>query len=413
MNKWAANSLLVCASLAVALLLAMGADNVLGKLERDPLRTAGLLFPPNVSALYEAYEFSHISEINNLGIRGSDTTVEKRHAKRIVAIGDSGTYGWGVPIEETWVKILEENLRARGHDVEVLNLGCPGFGPRLYARTAEEAVPLLKPDLILLDIHPRDDLRQSGTQANLREDLDTKDTNVLRNALRRLFPNFTARALKERQEREAQLTKLRRGTWNMIRIDTAHKATARKLLKSMTAEKRARFKELDPKIRKALREGKINPFLIRVVFARGTSSRAFVESELDSDETRGRIASMGRSLMRVKAVADAEDADVLAILLPEASHVSPEVQRASWELGRPVREDDLTTLAHEVAVRQALHRAEIESVSVITEFRELARDASLYYPIDSHMNAAGNKAFADMVTPIIEERLFGNETLNR
>lgn len=42
-----------------------------------------------------------------------------------MAIGDSFTYGWGVPAEDSWPKILERRLQARGYDVEVATLGQP------------------------------------------------------------------------------------------------------------------------------------------------------------------------------------------------------------------------------------------------------------------------------------------------
>ncbi len=45
---------------------------------------------------------------------------------RIAAVGDSVTFGWGLPPEEAWVTLLQGELKSRGHDVEVLNAGTPG-----------------------------------------------------------------------------------------------------------------------------------------------------------------------------------------------------------------------------------------------------------------------------------------------
>jgi lysophospholipase L1-like esterase len=42
---------------------------------------------------------------------------------RIVAIGDSNTYGWGVPAEATWVEVLDRALPR----ANVINLGVPGY----------------------------------------------------------------------------------------------------------------------------------------------------------------------------------------------------------------------------------------------------------------------------------------------
>ncbi|MSQ03498.1 MAG: hypothetical protein EXR71_16675 [Myxococcales bacterium] len=45
--------------------------------------------------------------------------------KRIVAIGDSTTFGWGVADNETWPARLQAELTRRGQKVEVLNAGVP------------------------------------------------------------------------------------------------------------------------------------------------------------------------------------------------------------------------------------------------------------------------------------------------
>ena len=45
--------------------------------------------------------------------------------RRLVAIGDSVTFGWGVADGETWPAQLQAELGRRGHRVEVLNAGVP------------------------------------------------------------------------------------------------------------------------------------------------------------------------------------------------------------------------------------------------------------------------------------------------
>lgn len=45
---------------------------------------------------------------------------------RIVALGDSLTAGYGLDAEDSFPAVLEAELRARGHDVEVVNAGVSG-----------------------------------------------------------------------------------------------------------------------------------------------------------------------------------------------------------------------------------------------------------------------------------------------
>ena len=58
------------------------------------------------------------------------------------------------------MKQLEAHLRQRGHKVEIANLGRGGTYPRNYADVAEKAIPLLKPDLVLIAVLQGDDLAQ-------------------------------------------------------------------------------------------------------------------------------------------------------------------------------------------------------------------------------------------------------------
>ena len=44
---------------------------------------------------------------------------------RVACLGDSVTFGWGVEDHESWPALVEQRLRDRGVDAEVLNLGVP------------------------------------------------------------------------------------------------------------------------------------------------------------------------------------------------------------------------------------------------------------------------------------------------
>lgn len=65
--------------------------------------------------------------INLDGYRGRIFTKEKTAKIRIATFGDSSTMGYGIKELNTWSRRLEEELKSRGHDVEVINFGCVGF----------------------------------------------------------------------------------------------------------------------------------------------------------------------------------------------------------------------------------------------------------------------------------------------
>jgi lysophospholipase L1-like esterase len=82
---------------------------------------------PNRSAFLMGVPVS----INSHGLRDREYPVEKAPGVvRVVMSGDSTTFGWGVPIEQTVAKILERQLNATaapGRRFEVLNAGVGNY----------------------------------------------------------------------------------------------------------------------------------------------------------------------------------------------------------------------------------------------------------------------------------------------
>jgi lysophospholipase L1-like esterase len=67
-------------------------------------------------------------EINSFGFRDREYATDKPESvTRIVAIGDSVTFGNYLPLEATFPKQLERRLRRRGVQAEVLNFGVGGY----------------------------------------------------------------------------------------------------------------------------------------------------------------------------------------------------------------------------------------------------------------------------------------------
>lgn len=66
--------------------------------------------------------------INRFGLHERDeiTPDKPPGQRRIVCIGDSFTFGWGIPEELGWVRLLEGELRKKGTDVRTVNCGAAG-----------------------------------------------------------------------------------------------------------------------------------------------------------------------------------------------------------------------------------------------------------------------------------------------
>lgn len=77
----------------------------------------------------------------------SDTTKQK-----IIFIGDSNTFGYGVPTRSSFVEVVEELLP----DVHAINLGVIGYTSYQGRVSFEQYAPLLKPDLVVVSFNYND-----------------------------------------------------------------------------------------------------------------------------------------------------------------------------------------------------------------------------------------------------------------
>lgn len=84
---------------------------------------------------------------NSRGLRDREYSIEKPNGvTRIVVIGDSFTWGWGVGDQEIYTEILEASLKG----VEVINLGVTAFDTSQEFRYLEVEGMKYEPDIVLL-----------------------------------------------------------------------------------------------------------------------------------------------------------------------------------------------------------------------------------------------------------------------
>jgi lysophospholipase L1-like esterase len=74
---------------------------------------------------------------------------------RIVVLGDSFTYGYGIEEDWTYARILERKLKEK-REVEVINLGVSGHQSEDIARVLEKFYEQLQPDLVIYGICQND-----------------------------------------------------------------------------------------------------------------------------------------------------------------------------------------------------------------------------------------------------------------
>jgi lysophospholipase L1-like esterase len=138
----------ILGTLVVCVLLIEGVGRATGLLE---LQDSAMR--PSVTKGYELDPAR--PHINSHGLRDREFLLQKpENTFRILALGDSFTYGAGVTLEETYVKQLEAmlNKQLRGHGIqyEILNAGVPGYNTRMEFIHLQEVGLQFKPDMILV-----------------------------------------------------------------------------------------------------------------------------------------------------------------------------------------------------------------------------------------------------------------------
>lgn len=96
--------------------------------------------------------------INNLGLRNTYPVVHTKpdESERIIFVGDSLTFGFGVLEEDTFIDKLEKNFRQDGKKIEVLNAAEPGANLTAYRDIIRNNVLKLNPDIIVIGINLND-----------------------------------------------------------------------------------------------------------------------------------------------------------------------------------------------------------------------------------------------------------------
>lgn len=134
----------------------------------DPLRTA----PPNGRVDNVVYTWGHATERNRFGFRDRDFAAPKPEGTfRIMVLGDSITWGVGLPAEKRYTNLLEGFLRdvAPGLGAEVLNFSMPGIGTSHEAALLHVYQDVVDPDMVVVGFCLNDPQPQAMDHSPERE----------------------------------------------------------------------------------------------------------------------------------------------------------------------------------------------------------------------------------------------------
>ena len=115
----------------------------------EPIPIMGFRLPSNFEGRGIVDEYI---KTNSQGLRDVEHSLKKEEGTlRILGLGDSFTFGWGVKLEESFLKQLERRLtQETGRRAETINAGVPGYGLNHYYIYLKNIGIKYQPDVIVI-----------------------------------------------------------------------------------------------------------------------------------------------------------------------------------------------------------------------------------------------------------------------
>ena len=113
-------------------------------------------------------------QTNEWGMRSPPIAIPKpRDTTRILVVGDSIVFGWGVVEEKTFIRLTENALRQQfpGKTIEIINAGLPASGLGYEYLFLKEYLDRLDPDIVIAGFYPYTDI-PSGIAVNPWDEVD-------------------------------------------------------------------------------------------------------------------------------------------------------------------------------------------------------------------------------------------------
>lgn len=310
----------------------------------------------NLRGFSAQYEFRVVEDTNSLGLRDREIGAKPPATCRILGLGDSFSFGYGVNGEETFFKRLESRIRTvTGRPVEVINGGVPAYSLIQEIGFLKKYGMALQPDAVLVGFYVGNDFIDSY------ELYDAQGQPTIYVADGQLF---------SRKTRDAGQG-LRRVSAPVRRFLATHS--------HLYIFLRNRFSEA----------------LTRVGLRHAPPPPEFCAKEFGPTMRQGWDLTQ-RLLLELAAFTRQHDLRLIVVVLPAIYQVHDQawtrylstfnLDPARYDLDRPQK-----LLADFCVPHQ------IECVDVLPAMRKAGQNSLLFYQVDGHMNRAGHDVVAQVL----------------
>ncbi|MFO0687440.1 MAG: GDSL-type esterase/lipase family protein [Myxococcota bacterium] len=137
----------------------------------------GYAFRRSFTNEWRSADYAVEVRLNELGLRDGPLAEARAGGLRVLALGDSYTFGIGVEADETWPGVLEQRLEADLPDRHptVFDAGIPAYSARQIRQLGEELLPQLEPQIVILGLYTNSAWRVENPYVIFGQTLITTD----------------------------------------------------------------------------------------------------------------------------------------------------------------------------------------------------------------------------------------------
>lgn len=373
--------LLLSFSVACIIFISVLVDRIAG----TEFNRRGYFFamPPSTTLVFDTREFQGVATISAQGLRNEPISMPKSpDTFRILALGDSFTFGWGVDLADSWPKLVENKLRSMGKNIEIINAGVPGIGLRRMRLVCRAYKDQFDVDAVILGIHT-DDLYQAAA-------LSSSITPLKQFAL------DTWQTLSRVSERiiEKGDTSSDTALGKVIELSSVWKKRVAESLK----QNPTLLLTVAPELRSDFLSGKINPYLVYIA----SSDPEYLTYVLTPQLLNFAVDSVDARLDRIDERC-LKDTPTMVVYIPSPSLISKEYQLFRQKLGF-VEDEKLLTIPIDQPLYELSQERGFLFASALSNFRADGCP-DCFYPYDGHLTRIGHERLVKILLPAISELL--------
>lgn len=350
-----------------------------GKPELDPSIPFRLQQAPNARFSLHGAVFAYDSQHNSDGFRERELpSTRYTKGKRVVFIGDSYVYGWGVNNPDCFVRRAEKRLKEADGDAawDVLNLGVFGTQVLEYRDTLFSYGRQLQPDLVVVCLYLPNDAAYWYTEPKRKQ-----PPGVAARFLRRLYPERTIDLVTRAYRR------LQHSGVDMAAAPNRNPLT--ELIESDDPIVREKVNRIDPALKEMCLNWELNPFYAAHAITREPDLLA---DHIETNNRNIRNPFPWRVLKEMRDEVEAWGGELRFVFIP----MGRTIERAQWpgfeKLGYTLREGLLNE--HRIQDTYAAYANDLGIPFLDVRPYVQNQPARVYLDLDDHLTIFGHRLLA-------------------